>query len=146
MEPAIDEKPVAESVKPAEAPAPAEVVPAAEAPKGEGKVFFVKPADGAKLAGEFEVEFGVEGKAVVPAGSSERDPAKGHHHLLIDLEAMPDGEVIPMDDTHIHYGDGSTKTKVSLEPGKHTLVMQFADGAHRSYGPDWATKITVEVE
>jgi hypothetical protein len=135
-------KPEADKKDEAPAKGPAEeAVPAAA-----GKVFFVAPADGAKLGTEFEVEFGVEGKKVIPAGATERNPEEGHHHLLVDVDAMPDGEVIPMDDQHIHYGDGSTKASVTLPPGKHTLVMQFADGAHRSYGPDWSAKITVEVE
>ena len=54
--------------------------------------------------------------------------------------------VIPKDETHLHYGDGATKATVKLPPGKHQLTMQFADGAHRSYGPAWAATITVEVE
>ena len=32
-----------------------------------------------------------------------------------------------------------------LEPGEHTLTMQFANGKHESFGPDWATTITVTV-
>ncbi len=110
-----------------------------------GRVFFVTPADGAKLPEQFEVEFGVEGKQVEPAGATERNPQFGHHHLLIDTVPTPDMEIVPKDETHLHYGDGATKTTVKLAPGKHQLTMQFADGAHRSYGPDWSATITVEV-
>ncbi len=111
-----------------------------------GRVFFVKPADGAKVPEQFEVEFGVEGRQVRPAGATERDPGFGHHHLLIDTGAIDDMAVVPKDETHLHYGDGAIKATVKLAPGKHQLTMQFADGAHRSYGPDWAATITVEVE
>jgi hypothetical protein len=110
-----------------------------------GRVFFVKPADGAKLPEQFEVEFGVEGKQIEPAGATERNPALGHHHLLIDTGPMADMIVVPKDETHLHYGDGSTKATVKLPPGKHQLTMQFGDAAHRSYGPDWSATITVEV-
>ncbi|MCX4245086.1 DUF4399 domain-containing protein [Paraliomyxa miuraensis] len=111
-----------------------------------GRVFFVAPADGAKVSEQFEVEFGLEGKEIEPAGATERDPAKGHHHLLIDTGAIADMQIVPKDEAHLHYGDGATKATVKLPPGKHQLTMQFADGAHRSYGPEWAATITVEVE
>ncbi len=118
----------------------------AKAPVAAGRVFFVAPADGAKVPEQFEVEFGVEGKQIEPAGATERNPAFGHHHLLIDTGAIDDMQIVPKDETHLHYGDGATKATVKLAPGKHQLTMQFADGAHRSYGPQWAATITVEVE
>lgn len=118
----------------------------AEAPAAAGRVFFVKPADGATVSESFEVEFGVEGKQIRPAGATERDPKFGHHHLIIDEGPIADMTVVPKDETHIHYGDGSTKDTVKLAPGKHTLTMQLADGAHRSYGEDWAATISVEVK
>ena len=116
------------------------------APAKAGRVFFVKPADGAKVPEQFEVEFGVEGKAVRPAGATERDPAYGHHHVLINTGPLDDMVIVPKDETHLHYGDGAVKATLKLPPGKHKLTMQFADGAHRSYGPEWAATITVEVE
>lgn len=122
------------------------VVAGAKPPAAAGRVFFVAPADGAKLPEQFEVEFGVEGKQVEPAGATERNPAFGHHHLLIGTGPIADMQVVPKDETHLHYGDGATKATVKLAPGKHQLTMQFADGAHRSYGPEWAATITVEVE
>jgi hypothetical protein len=115
-------------------------------PAAPGRVFFVTPANGAKVPEQFEVEFGVEGKTIEPVGTNtERNPAVGHHHLLVDTAPMPDMVVIPKDETHLHYGDGSTKATVKLPPGKHQLTMQFGDAAHRSYGPDWSATITVEV-
>lgn len=114
-----------------------------EAPAG--KVFFVTPKDNATVPTRLDVEMGVEGKTVEPAGATERDPLMGHHHIIIDGSALPDMQVVPKDEKHLHYGDGSTKTTLLLTPGKHTLTMQFADGAHRSYGPDWSSTITVTV-
>lgn len=149
--PACDDKKDEASKRPdLQAPAKkdGDAKPAADpAPKAPaGRVFFVAPADGATVPEQFEVEFGVEGKEVEPAGATERDPTKGHHHLLIGTGPMDDMQIVPKDETHLHYGDGATKATVKLPPGKHELTMQFADGAHRSYGPEWAATITVEVQ
>ncbi|MBL4687129.1 MAG: DUF4399 domain-containing protein [Nannocystaceae bacterium] len=110
-----------------------------------GKVFFVSPKDGATVPTKFKVEMGVEGKTVKPAGATERDPLFGHHHILIDGSPIADLTVVPKNEKHLHYGDGSTDTILLLTPGAHTLTLQFADGSHRSYGPDWATTIKVTV-
>lgn len=136
---AAKEKKDGDAAKPADAKA-AKPAPA------PGKVFFVSPADGATVPEQFEVEFGVEGKTVRAAGATERDDAFGHHHLLIDTGPMDDMAIVPKDETHLHYGDGATKATVKLAPGEHKLTMQFADGAHRSYGKDWAATIKVTVK
>jgi hypothetical protein len=39
-----------------------------------------------------------------------------------------------------------TETDVTLTPGKHTLTLQFADFAHKSYGEKWSQTIEVEVK
>lgn len=122
--------------------------PASAAAAGDGKpgVYFAFPPEGAKVRENFEVAFAVKGGLkVVPAGESPDDANKGHHHLIIDGKVIPKGQVVPADDTHIHFGKGQTSTKVKLAPGKHTLTMQFADGAHRSYGEDFAATLNVEV-
>ncbi|MCA9543181.1 MAG: DUF4399 domain-containing protein, partial [Myxococcales bacterium] len=68
------------------------------------------------------------------------------HHIIIDGEGVAQGQVVPKDDKHIHFGGGQTETELELTPGKHTLTMQFADGAHMSYGPKMSQTITVEVK
>lgn len=65
---------------------------------------------------------------IEPAGAV-RDGA-GHFHLLIDRGCMGPGETIPKDDSHLHFGDGSTKTEVELTPGEHVLCLQVGNGAH----------------
>jgi Domain of unknown function (DUF4399) len=67
-------------------------------------VQFVQPADGAVLISPFKVAFGVSGMRVAPAG--DMTPGTGHHHLLINVGPIPEGQVIPMDDAHRHYGKG----------------------------------------
>lgn len=109
-----------------------------------GGVMFLEPTDGATVPQEFSVKMGVEGMKVSPAG--QLMDGTGHHHLIIDGQPVPKGTVVPADATHIHFGKGQTETTVKLTPGKHTLTLQFADGAHQSYGPDVSTTITVEVK
>ncbi|NCX89533.1 MAG: DUF4399 domain-containing protein, partial [Betaproteobacteria bacterium] len=76
----------------------------------------------------------------------ELKPNTGHHHLLINADSLPSGTPIPFDDTHIHFGKGQTEAEVKLPPGKYKLTMQFANGAHQSYGPQLAKSINVIVK
>jgi len=107
-------------------------------------VYFVAPKNGAVVTSPFKVVFGVKGMAVDPAGEIKAD--SGHHHLLIDADSMKQGETIPADEKHIHFGKGQTETEVTLPPGKHKLTMQFANGAHQSYGPKMSKTIHVTVK
>lgn len=111
--------------------------------RAEG-VFFVEPKDGATVTNPVHVKFGIDGMTVAPAGTVT--PGTGHHHLLIDGGPLPQGQVAPVSDKSIHYGKGQTETDITLPPGDHTLTAQFADGAHRSYGPEWSQTITVHVK
>lgn len=108
-------------------------------------VFFANLEDGDVVTSPLTVEFGVEGMEVVPAGAVEEN--KGHHHLLINHDFIPAGEVIPAgDSTLIHFGQGQTTTEVNLAPGDYKLTMQFANGVHMSYGEKMSTTISVSVE
>lgn len=113
------------------------------APEG-AKVMFVEPAEGATVKSPVKIVFGVEGMDVKPA--ADETPNSGHHHIIVNGGPIEAGTVVPKDDTHIHFGTGATETELELPPGEHTLTMQFADLAHRSYGPDLATTIKVTVE
>ncbi len=132
----------------------AKMDPAAKAKEGsstagaiqKGKVFFVEPKNGATVEKTFTVKMGVEGYKVRPAGEAPDEVVSGHHHILIDQGAAPAGQPIPNDDKHMHFGKGQMETKVTLPPGKHTLTLQFADGAHRSFGPQMSQTITVNVK
>jgi hypothetical protein len=112
------------------------------APTGS-KVVFASPADKAEVSSPVHVVMHVEGLTVQPAG--EVVAGTGHHHLIIDGVPVPLGEVVPKDAQHIHFGKGDTETDLELSPGTHTVTMQFADGTHRSYGPELATTITLNV-
>ena len=109
-----------------------------------GRVFFIEPAAGAKVPPKFKVKMGVEGMTVSPAGVLQE--GAGHHHLLIDRPEIAKNTVVPTSDTAIHFGKGQTETEITLKPGPHKLTLQFANGMHQSYGPEWSATINVEVQ
>lgn len=109
------------------------------------RVFFISPDNGSIVGNPITVEFGIEGMSVVKAG--EQEPDSGHHHLLIDT-GLPDLDLpIPADAQHIHFGDGSTSTEITLPPGEHTLQMLLGDYRHVPHDPPVVSEvITIEVE
>jgi hypothetical protein len=107
------------------------------------QVYFIAPHDGDTVTSPFKVQFGLKGMQIVPAG--DMSPDTGHHHLIVDGQPTPAGTVVPADSTHLHFGKGQTETELTLPPGEHTLTLQFADGAHRSYGPQMSKTIKVHV-
>ena len=107
-------------------------------------VDFVEPKHGDPVPSTFTVRFAVDDMSVAPAG--DMTAGTGHHHLLIDTADIEENAVIPMDDKHRHFGKGQTETQITLPPGKHRLTMQFADGAHRSYGAKYRKTIEVTVK
>ena len=56
------------------------------------------------------------------------------------------GVVIPSDVNHIHFGNGETKGTIELEPGSYLLTLQFADGAHRSFGEKMSESVEITVK
>jgi len=110
----------------------------------EKKVFFKNLNDGDTVISPFLVEMGVVGMKIKPAG--EPEPGTGHHHIIIDGGFMSFGEIIPMDNTHLHYGKGDTIVHVELAKGSHTLTLQFANGMHVSYGEQFSSTINIYVK
>lgn len=108
------------------------------------KVYFVSPKDGDQVAPEFTAKFAIEGLKVVPAGAIV--PGTGHFHVLIDSTPVAEGEVIPADEKHLHFGKAQMETQLKLSPGPHTLVLQFADGAHRAYHRSLVQEIKITVK
>jgi len=137
------EAPKAQEDPPQDPPtAEAKAKPDAQAPKA--RVMFLEPKDGAVVTSPVHLKFGVEGMAVRPAG--EVVEGTGHHHVIIGPAGVAKGDVVPADETHIHFGKGQTEADIELPPGEHQLTMQFADGSHTSYGDVLATTITITVE
>jgi hypothetical protein len=107
-------------------------------------VRFLEPADGATVASPFKVRFAVDGMEVKPAG--EMAARTGHHHLLINADPVKAGESVPFDDKHMHFGKAQTEAELKLAPGDYVLTMQFANGAHQSYGAPMSNSIKVTVK
>ncbi len=125
-------------------PDPAPVVAPEPPPAPAARAFFVSPADGATVASPVKLVFGVEGMEVRAAG--ELVEKTGHHHVIIGPAGISEGEMVPKDETHIHFGKGQTEAEIELPKGEHKLTMQFADGNHMSYGKVLASTITITVE
>jgi hypothetical protein len=106
-------------------------------------VDFVEIKDGDEVTSPFKVKFSVTGMSVAPAGETAVNT--GHHHLLINVEGVPIGELVPADEKHIHFGKGQTETEVALPRGKYRLTLQFANGLHQSYGEVMRKSILITV-
>ena len=71
---------------------------------------------------------------VAPAGIKFNNT--GHHHLLINVDDLPDINLpIPSDYKHKHFGKGQTETIIELEPGQHSLQLILGDHMHVPHNP-----------
>ncbi len=123
-------------------------VAAAHSPPEGAKIYFIGLADGAVVKSPFKVRFGIQGFGITPAGTTgKRRHTAGHHHLLIDVEELPDMDApIPRDTYHIHFDQGETETLLDLPPGKHTLQLLLGDEQHEPQDPPLISeKITITV-
>jgi len=97
-------------------------------------VYIISPANGEIVTSPVLIKFGLHGMGIAPAGTEIK--GTGHHHLLVDVENLPDlDKPVPADDHHIHYGKGQTEILIDLSPGKHTLQLLFADFVHVPHEP-----------
>ena len=112
----------------------------------ENKLYFIEPKDGATLNGPVKIVFGLSGMGVAPAGIDF--PNTGHHHLLVDLENLPDlSKPIPADKNHIHFGKGQTETILDFPKGKRTLQLLMGNYLHIPHKePVISDKITIFIK
>lgn len=112
----------------------------------DAKAYIIDPVDGAEVEKNFTVRFGLSGMGVSPAGL-EKDKT-GHHHLLINLEEMPDlSKPLPASDNLKHFGGGQTEVELTLEPGTHTLQLLLGNHLHIPHDkPVMSEKITITVK
>lgn len=98
------------------------------------RVYFDQPQDGATVSSPFEAVFGAEGVEIGAVPEEVDTPREGvvHYHLAADTECLPPGTQIPQADPWIHFGDGSNRIEMQLEPGQHRLVLQAGDDEHRT--------------
>lgn len=109
---------------------------------GDGSVAFAEISDGDTVQSPVMVEFAADNFTIEEAG--EIVEGAGHMHVMVDVGCVEVGEVIPSDDNHIHFGDGSTSAELALAPGEHELCLQAGDGAHTAL--DLTDTVTITVE
>ena len=110
------------------------------------RIFFINLSDGQSVTSPVTVRFGINGMSIVPAGINK--PMSGHHHLLINLENLPDmTKPIPADKNHLHFGKGQTETIIELPKGKHSLQLLLGNYIHVPHKvPFLSEKIEIIVE
>jgi hypothetical protein len=82
---------------------------------------------------------------VAPAGIEKE--ATGHHHLLINVDAIDVNAPLPANDSHRHFGGGQTETTVDLKPGTYTLQLLLGDQNHIPHHPPvMSERITITVK
>lgn len=120
-------------------------LPRSTAP-ADAKLYFITPKDGERIKGPVTVRFGLSNMGVAPAGMDKENT--GHHHLLINLSALPAlDHPLPATEQIKHFGGGQTETVLQLPPGRHTLQLLLGDKLHIPHQPAvLSDKITITVE
>ncbi len=100
----------------------------------DAELYIISPIDGEVVTSLVKIVFGLKGMGVAPAGIKFNNT--GHHHLLINVDELPDiNSPIPSDDKHKHFGKGQTETVIELEPGQHSLQLILGDHMHVPHNP-----------
>ncbi|MFT5140910.1 MAG: hypothetical protein ACI9H8_002562 [Lysobacterales bacterium] len=109
------------------------------------ELYFIGPSDGQQTGSTVTVQFGLKGMGVTPAGHEAENT--GHHHLLIDMDELPDlNYPLPKNDHLMHFGGGQTEVTLELEPGSHTLQLVLGNHLHTPHSPPvMSEKITIHV-
>ncbi len=112
----------------------------------DANVYIISPADGEVVGTTFSVKFGLSGMGIAPAGIDMENT--GHHHILINLDEMPDMSMpLPTSDNVKHFGAGQTETTLTLPAGTHTLQLLLGNHLHVPHQtPVMSQKITITVK
>ena len=108
-------------------------------------LYFINLKNGDTVSSPVNVQFGLKGMGVAPAGVEKA--ATGHHHLLVDVAELDVNAGIPVSDNHRHFGLGQTETSIALKPGVHTLQLVLGDQNHIPHHPVvMSDRITITVK
>ena len=108
-------------------------------------LYFINVKNGDTVTSPVNVQFGLKGMGVAPAGVEKA--GTGHHHLLVDVPELDVNNGIPMSDQHRHFGLGQTEVSIALKPGVHTLQLVLGDQNHIPHHPVvMSERITVTVK
>ncbi len=118
---------------------------AACATPAQPTVNFTEPKNNATVSNPVKLKWAAQNFRVEPAGAV--NAGAGHLHVMIDTPCVAAGQVVATDDTHKHFGKAQMETELTLTPGKHTLCLQAADGAHVALsGAGMTQQLTVTVQ
>ena len=85
------------------APVMADVL-ASQAPDN-AEAYIISPQAETTVSSPFTIQFGLSGMGIAPAGIDR--PKTGHHHLLVDLETLPDlDQALSATEQIKHFGGG----------------------------------------
>jgi hypothetical protein len=105
----------------------------------EARVFFTNINEGDTVDSPVTVQWSAENFIIEPAG--EVKAGAGHLHIMVDADCVATGQIVPADDTHLHYGKAQTEATLELTPGEHTLCLQAADGVHTALAGDGLVQV-----
>jgi hypothetical protein len=83
---------------------------------------------------------------VVIEEAGEVREGAGHLHVATSGECVPEGDSIPKDADHVHFGKGQLEEELYLRAGTHDLCLQVGDGAHVAQPITETLTVTVGVE
>ena len=102
-------------------------------------IYIISPKNGDEVTNPVQIIFGLKDMGVAPAGTKKSKT--GHHHLLINLEELPDLSLpLPSNENLIHFGLGQTQTEVRLKKGSNTLQLILGDYMHKPHKPPLISK------
>ncbi len=121
------------------------ILAAACSPDSGESVRFATPLDGDSVTSPVTVEMIAENFVVEPAANGVT-AGHGHLHIMIDTPCVEPRLTVPPDDQHLHFGKGQTSAVLDLDPGRHFLCLQAADGSHTALRAVDEITITVLAE
>ena len=108
-------------------------------------LYFANLKNGDIVSSPVNVQFGLRGMGVAPAGIEKA--GTGHHHLLIDVAELDVNGPIAVSDQLRHFGLGQTEVTLEMTPGKHTLQLMLGDQNHIPHHPVvMSERITITVK
>jgi len=102
-------------------------------------IYIISPKNGEEVTSPVRVVFGLQDMGVASAGTIKKNT--GHHHLLINLDELPDLTLpLPSNENLIHFGSGQTETDIKLKKGINTLQLILGNHMHVPHQPPLISK------
>jgi len=118
-----------------------EAIPFFSRSEGVPSVVVWEPLDGSLVTSPFSVRAETRNLRLEPAGNAL--DGGGHFHVITTGDCVTAGDLIPVDDEHLHAGTGANRLTVSLPPGTYELCAQLSDGFHVALNATYRFTVTV---